>query len=603
MRLRPPVFPLCSAIIREGLTSIKRVTRRVHQNRLVMASVAMLCGKAGLGPRTTADAPEGAAVQARLVAALRSAARMHEPGARVTVLETHISFVLLTGQFAYKIKKAVNLGFLDYRTLSARRFFCEEELRLNRRLAPDVYLDIVAITGSVEAPSLGGEGPTLEYAVRMRAFAQDALASRALARGELSRRHIDALATQIAAFHREADKAPAGGALGAPPTVLRLALQNFSQLRPLLRDPADLADLEALEAWTSEHHAECAQAMARRHQQGFVRECHGDLHLGNIAVVDDAPLVFDCIEFNDEMRWIDVMNEIAFTTMDLQDRGRADLAYRFLNAYLEVTGDYDGLAVLRFYLVYRAMVRAKVARLRASQLAPGDAATALYAEYYGYIRLAKAYAKPSRPAIVITHGLAGSGKTTLSQALLETIGAVRVRTDLERKRLHALVPEDRNHAGLEAGLYAPESTRRTYLRVAALAQSATAAGYVTLVDAGFLKRWQRNRFRELAAELGVPFVIVAAVADAATLRERIVRRLHEANDASDADVAVLEHQLLTQEPLTPDELSDTVVYDADTVRDQSRSSRPWSEVLDRLVRARSATLAASHWQTLQRLTL
>jgi uncharacterized protein len=569
-----------------------------------MPSVATLWGKTVSEPRTAADAPEGAAVQARLVAALRSAVRLHEPGARVTVLETHISYVLLTGQFAYKIKKAVNLGFLDYRTLSARRFFCEEELRLNRRLAPDVYLDVVAITGTVEAPSLGGEGPILDYAVRMREFPQEALATRALARGQLSARHIDVLATRVAAFHREAAAPPAGGAFGAPATILHLALQNFSQLRPLVRDPADLADLEALETWTSEHHAACAQAMARRHQQGFVRECHGDLHLGNIAVVDDAPLVFDCIEFNDEMRWIDVMNEIAFTTMDLHDRRRADLAYRFLNAYLEITGDYEGLGVLRFYLVYRAIVRAKVARMRASQLAPGDTANALYSEYHGHIRLAKAYAERCRPAaIVITHGLAGSGKTTLSQALLELIGAVRIRSDVERKRLHALSPTDRNHAGIEAALYAPESTRRTYLRMATLARSAIAAGYVVIVDAGFLKRWQRNRFRELAAELGVAFVIVAAVADAATLRERVVRRLQEANDASDADVAVLEHQLLTRDPLTPDELSDTVVYDADAVRDQSRSSRPWGEVLERLVQARSAPLAASRSQTSQSVTL
>jgi aminoglycoside phosphotransferase family enzyme/predicted kinase len=568
-----------------------------------MASVATRCGNSGQGPRTTPDAPEGAALQAQLVAALRNAERIRKPGARVTMLETHISYVLLTGQFAYKIKKAVSLGFLDYRTLSARRFYCEEELRLNRRLAPEVYLDVVAIKGSVEAPALGGEGPILEYAVRMREFPQEALAPRALAGGQFSARHIDALATRIATFHHAANTAPAGSTLGAPHAVLRLALQNFCELRPLLRDPADLADLEALEAWTNEHYAACAQAMARRHQQGFIRECHGDLHLGNIAVVDDAPLVFDCIEFNDEMRWIDVMNEIAFTTMDLQDRGRADLAYRFLNAYLEVTGDYDGLGVLRFYLVYRAMVRAKVVRLRLDQLTPGDAANALGAEYDGYIRLAKAYAEPSRPAIIITHGLAGSGKTTLSQALLETVGAVRIRTDVERKRLDALPPADGNHAGIETGLYTPEATRRTYLRVAALAQSAGAAGYVTIVDATFLKRWQRNRFRELAAELGVPFVIIALVANAATLRERIVRRLHEANDASDADVAVLEHQLLTRDPLTSDERSYTVVYDADTLLDQPRSPRPWREVLDRLARARSTTLAASHWQTLQKLTL
>ena len=554
------------------------------------------------GPPATPRGPESAADQARLVDALRDAIRRKEPGARIGVLETHISYVLLTGPFAYKIKKAVNLGFLDYRTLSARRFYCNEELRLNRRLAPEIYVDVVAITGSVEAPSLGGEGPVLDYAVKMREFPQNALATRALADGQLSARHIDFLATRIAIFHRAAHAATAGGALGAPNTVLRLALQNFCELRPLLDDADDLADLDALEGWTSEHHAACAPTMARRQSQGFVRECHGDLHLGNIAVIAGEPLVFDCIEFNDAMRWIDVINEIAFTMMDLQDRGRADLAYRFLNAYLEITGDYDGLGVLRFYLVYRAMIRAKVICLRAGQLAPGEASNALASEYRRYIELAKSLAKPSRPAIVITHGLTGSGKTTLSQALLETIGAVRFRSDVERKRLHARSPTERNQAGSETTLYAPESTRRTYLHLASLARGTTTAGYVTIVDAAFLKRWQRNGFRELAAELGVPFVIAGAVANQATLRARIMRRLHEGNDASDADVAVLEHQLLTQQPLAPDELSDAVVCDADSLANASRSSKPWAEVLDRIAGVRSATLAASHWRALQGLT-
>jgi len=568
----------------------------------MMASAAIRCEKPGLLPATTPDTPESVAVQARLVSALRDAAFLQEPGGGVTVLETHISYVLLTGQFAYKIKKAVNLGFLDYCTLSRRRFYCEEELRLNRRFAPALYLDVVAITGSVEAPTFGGEGPAIEYAVRMRAFRQDALATRTLSRGQLSAGHIDTLAAQVAAFHRAADRTPPSPALGAPHAVLRLALQNFSQLRPLLDNQADLSDLEALGDWTLEQHAACAPAMARRREQGCVRECHGDLHLGNIAVLEGQPLIFDCIEFNEEMRWIDVMSEIAFTVMDLTDRGRADLANRFLNAYLEISGDYDGLSVLRFYLIYRAMVRAKVARLRAAQLALADAVPAWCTEYHGYVQLAKGYARPSRPAIIIAHGLAGSGKTTLSQALLETLGAVRIRTDIERKRLHGMRPTDREHAGMDAGLYASEATLATYLQALALARSATYAGYVTIVDGAFLKRWQRQFFRWLAAEHGIPFVIVAFVAKEATLRERIARRLHEANDASDADLAVLEHQLQTQEPLAPEELADTVVYDAEAPLLEARSPTQWGGVLDRLARGHCTAVVASHRQPLQRPT-
>jgi aminoglycoside phosphotransferase family enzyme/predicted kinase len=525
-------------------------------------------------PIAAADPADDVAVQRRLVVALRTAAN-------ATLIETHISFVLLTGTLAYKIKKAVNLGFLDFHTLAARRFYCEEELRLNRRLAPEIYLDVVAITGTVDAPTLAGEGPVLEYAVRMREFRQDALAGPALARGELLPRHIDALATRIAAFHHAHDAAPASGALGAPHTILSLALQNFAQLRPLLHDPADLADLDALAAWTSEHHAECAQAMARRHREGFVRECHGDLHLGNIAIVEGEPLVFDCIEFNDEMRWLDVMNEIAFTTMDLQDRGRADLAHRFLNAYLEITGDYDGLGVLRFYLVYRAMVRAKIVRLRANQLSPGDPAAALSDEYRGYVRLAKDYARPSRPAIVITHGFAGSGKTTLSQRLLESVGVVRIRTDIERKRLHGLDPAHDSTASVGSGLYTSEATLDTYLRVLSLTRQAAAAGYAAIVDGAFLKRWQRDWFRALAEELGIPFVIVSCAANEATLRVRIARRLREADDASDADLAVLGHQLRTHEPLAPAELAKAVVYDVEAAGYGS-TPREWQAVLDRL---------------------
>ena len=541
--------------------------------------------KTGASSVTAPVAAASLAVQARLVSALRE--NSGAEGKRVVLIETHISYVLLTGQFAYKIKKAVELGFLNFSTLAARRFYCEEELRLNRRLAPKLYLDVVGITGSVEAPFLGGTGPVIEYAVKMREFPQQALASRALARGELSAAQIDGLAAKVAAFHHTACVASIGGFFGAPENVLRTALQNFTQIRLLLDTDAEVADLDALAAWTERQHAACAAAMVRRRGEGFVRECHGDLHLGNIALVDGELTIFDCIEFNEEMRWIDVMSEVAFAAMDLRDRGRPDFAHRFLNAYLEITGDYDGLSVLRFYLVYRAMVRAKISRLRAEQLGPGDAKAAVLAEYGGYLNIASHYAQPPRPAIVITHGLAGSGKTTLSQALLEMIGAVRIRTDVERKRVHGLPAAARDRTGIDAGLYAPEATRQTYLRALQLARAATAAGCRVIVDATFLKRWQRRLFRDLAAELGIPFIVVTFVAEDATLRERISRRLHDAREASDADLAVLEHQVQTQEPLAPDELLDTVVYDAQAPLDQAQQPTRWRGVLDMLAPAAS----------------
>jgi len=535
---------------------------------------------------TTDETGLDAAGQARLVAALLSGGAFGVDPARVKLLETHISYVFLTGEHAYKLKKAVNLGFLDFSGLPARRFYCEEELRLNRRQAPELYLGVVAITGEVDAPVLGGEGRALEYAVKMREFPQEALASRVLARGELKPEDIDALASSVAAFHRAIGVARPRGAFGLPEEILRAALQNFSQIRPLLESEPESADLDALERWTLREYAARAAAMLVRREQGFVRECHGDLHLGNIALIDGKPVVFDCIEFNKQIRWVDVMSEVAFTAMDLEDRSRPDLGRRFLNAYLEITGDYDGLSVLRFYLVYRAMVRAKIARLRAAQLGATDARAAAVAEYAGYVELAKRYARSPHPAIVITHGLSGCGKTTLSQALLELSGAVRIRTDVERKR--ALDdPAPREKPGIDAGLYSLQATQGTYNAVLALARAVVDAGWIAIVDGAFLKRWQRELARKLAAELHVAYVIVSFAASEATLRARIEQRQRIGRDASDADLAVLEHQLRTQEPLAAEEQADAVAYDAEAPLDEARSPARWRAVLQRLGQADS----------------
>ena len=520
--------------------------------------------------------------QNRLVAALADPAIFGPTCTRVVVLQTHISYVLLTGQYAYKIKKAVDLGFLDFTTLAARRFFCEQELRLNRRLAPALYLDVVAFTGSADAPRIGGDGPVLEYAVKMREFAQEALAGRVLARNEFGAGHVDELAAIVASFHAASERAAPDSPFGSPEAILRVAMANFVQIRTLLTDPAEQEECDVLATWAEREHGARTASFLERRQRGFIRECHGDLHLNNIALIDGKVTIFDCIEFNDAMRWIDVMSEIAFTVMDLQERGHADLAHRFLNAYLEVTGDYGGLAVLRFYLGYRAMVRAKVASLRASQVESGDERTNSIAERVGYLRLARSYARPPEPAIVITHGLAGCGKTTLSQALLELLGAVRVRTDVERKRLHGIAATERSGSGLSSGLYTADATRRTYVHACALARSVADAGFVAIVDGAFLMRWQRALFRDLATELGIPFVLLAFSADTTTLRERIVERERRGSDASEADLAVLERQLQTREALGPDEEADTVTYDTEVPVDFARSPDAWRDVRDHM---------------------
>ena len=290
----------------------------------------------------------------------------------------------------------------------------------------------------MEAPVIGGDGPVLEYALRMRQFRQDALLSDMLARGVLTDAHIDQLATVVASFHQGTNRACADAPYGRLHDILQPALENFTQLLAVVDDPRDRSDLESLRTWTGGEHTTCAAMFVHRRRAGFVRECHGDLHLGNIALIDGRVTLFDRLEFNASMRWIDVMNDVAFVVADLQERKRPDLAARFLTAYLEATGDYEGLGVLRFYLVYRAMVRAKVARFRMRQLESPDEREQVHAEYRAFVDLARRHSQRPQAAIIITHGLAGSGKTTCAQWLLERTGAVRIRTDVERKRLHGL---------------------------------------------------------------------------------------------------------------------------------------------------------------------
>ncbi len=520
--------------------------------------------------------------QSRLVAALADPAVWGGGCTRVERLETHISHVLLTGRYAYKIKKPVALGFLDFSTLAARKRCCEEELRLNRRLAPSLYLDVVAIAGTPDAPVVGGGGPVQEYAVKMCEFPQDALASRLLACGRLAPERIDALAAMVAAFHGRIAVAPADGPYGTAEDILAYARQNFAQTLPLVENAADRAALEALRAWTEAEFAARAAAFRGRREDGFVRECHGDLHLGNIAEVDGELVIFDCIEFNDHLRFIDVMSEVAFATMDLEDRGRPDLAHRFVNAWVEATDDYAGLAVLRYYLVYRAMVRAKVHALRARQLPAGPARERLLAQLRGYLRLGGRYARPPRPAVVITRGLTGCGKTTATQALVEQTGAIRVRTDVERKRLFGLPAGAKSGSAVGGGLYTPEATEQTYRRARALAADIVGAGGVAIVDATFLARWQRDLLRGLAAVHGIPFVIVSFDAPEAALRGRIEDRIRRGADASEANLRVLAHQLETQEPLAPDERAFVVAFGAGAPVEDARRPEAWRGVIERL---------------------
>src|SRR5215831_221215 len=500
----------------------------------------------------------------RLIQALTDRTVYEHPTTEIAVLQTHISWIVLTGPYAYKIKKPVNLGFVDFSTLVQRHFFCQEELRLNRRLAPQLYLAVVAISGTPERPRLHGQGTAIEYAVKMVQFAQETLLSHLIETGQLQVAHIDSLVHEVSAFHASITTADPTSRFGTPEGVYQPVQENFQHLFDAIDDQVRQAHARDLEAWCQCTFAARRPDFIARKSDGFVRECHGDMHLGNMILLDDTVVIFDCIEFNDTLRWIDVASDVAFLTMDLADRGRPDLAHRFLNGYLEATGDYGLLVPLPFYLTYRALVRAKVAGIRLGQgtLPPEEAAQVRQA-FGSYLDLAARYTRPSRPRLLMTHGVSGSGKTFATQQLVDATGAIRLRSDVERKRLGGLAPLERSTDRGDLALYTPDVTQRTYAQLAQQAAQVVEAGFTVVVDATFLKRAHRDAFRHLAAQLNVPCTILEFRAPAETLRRRVAQRSAQADDASEADLAVLHGQFAALEPLTAEEQASTLTIDSD----------------------------------------
>lgn len=483
----------------------------------------------------------------KLIDALRNPASYPHPVESVRLLETHISWVLLADDFVYKIKKPVDFGFLDFSELCRREFFCHEELRLNRRLAPDLYLEVISIGGTAEQPILGAE-PAFEYAVKMRRFAEEMLLDHLLAQGRLSVSHMQSLAETMAKFHEQLPPATVDSGYGDAEAVVKPTRQNFQQLSQLLNDRYT-DRLRRLATNNEDEYTRCLAFFNHRLHSGKVKECHGDLHLGNIVLLGDQPTPFDGIEFNPALRWIDTINDIAFLLMDLQHRERPDLAFALANAYLQVNGDYEGIAVLRFYLGYRAMVMAKVTAIRAAQLGKKSSLT----QCESYLSLAERFYSPSKPALMITHGLPGCGKTTVSQLVLEKCQAIRIRSDIERKRLFGLFAQDRSQSEINGGIYTAEATERTYQRLLDLTRLILQSGFNVIVDAAFLKIQERQQFQRLAEELKLPFVILSIRCEDTVQRQRIRHRHNSGSDASEADIAVYEKLKAVAEALAGSE--------------------------------------------------
>lgn len=466
------------------------------------------------------------------------------PG-RVELVTTHISWVFLTEHDVWKVKRPVEYGFVDYSSLERREYFCREEVRLNRRLAPDVYLGVVPVRLGPRGHALHGDGAVVDCAVHMRRLPDAASAEALLRAGALTHEHLWRVAERLARFFEAAPALPAYGALD----VIRAnTVRNFDGVRPFVGRTIPADTFETVQSWQLDFLARHAERFRRRVEQGRIRDGHGDLRLEHVYFLADAPVVIDCVEFSEALRAADVASDVAFLAMELDARDRADLAGSFLGRVALETNDYELYEVVDFYLSYRAWVRGLVASLlMADPSTPADKAGRKAGEARALFALAARYTRaPVAPGPVIAvGGLIATGKTALAEALSRVLGLPAVASDRTRKWLAGVVPTER----APASAYTPAFSQRTFDEVFRRAAVVLRSGRGVILDATFRQRDLRRRARDLAAEHGRPFLFVEATCDEATLRARLRRRAAgpSVSDATEPLLARLREEF---EPVT-----------------------------------------------------
>jgi aminoglycoside phosphotransferase family enzyme/predicted kinase len=487
-----------------------------------------------------------------LVSLLRPEAFAH-PVRDVTLVETHISWVILTGEFAYKIKRPVQYAFVDLRDVERRAYFCHEEIRLGRRFAPDLYLDVCDVTAQGETARIGGEGTVVEHAVRMRQFARDDELDRLLLAGRIEPEELGRFGRSLSRIHSRLPSPVDGQRLGRAEAAAQIMRANLAECIDAAKPCGVGEELAALREPLEERLALLEPLMARRFEQGRVRECHGDLHTGNVTRYSGKLVAFDSIEFEPAFRWIDVADEVSFLLVDLRRMGKPEHGRAFVDGYLGESGDYQACRLLSLYEAHRGLVRAKIAALKAGAKDDELERRPHIAELRAFVGCAENALASRRPRLVATTGLSGSGKTVLARRLAAALGAVHVRSDVERKRLAGLAELEASRSGLAEGVYGAEMTERVYERLMACAHDALSGGWSVVVDGTFLQRADRQKLAQLAERHGIAAELVRCSAPRDVLLERIARRAAEGGDASEADASVLGLQEARAESVTPDE--------------------------------------------------
>jgi aminoglycoside phosphotransferase family enzyme/predicted kinase len=459
-----------------------------------------------------------------LVKALLKPEAYPEATQKIELVQTQMSFVFLADQFVYKVKKAVDLGYLDYTSLEKRQFYCQKEVELNRRLCPEVYLGVVPITRPKGAIVIGGRGEAIEYAVKMRRLPQEAMMNVLLANNRISLEMITRVAQKLAAFHQRAETNAEIGAFGEIEAITRNTDENFSQTEKYIGKTISQDSYQHLKGYTNSFIQKNTPLFNRRIKEGRIRDCHGDLHAAHICFTNGI-CIYDCIEFNDRFRYCDVASEIAFLAMDLDHYGRADLSSILVKAYVGDSGDKELLKLLDFYKGYRAYVRGKVESFKLDDpyLAPAEKRQTLEVAA-SYFDLAHAYAE-SRSILFITVGLVGTGKTTLAQALAKRLGLVVISSDVTRKQLAGIPVTEHRFEEFDSGIYSPEFSRKTYAHMFSEARLILRDSGSVILDASFIKTEERLKAKRLAEEMGAGFFIIECTMGEENIKKRLARRL------------------------------------------------------------------------------
>lgn len=494
-------------------------------------------------------------VDKKQLESLLDPAAYEEITSNVRLVQTHVSFLFITDSHVYKIKKEVDFGFLNFMSLDRRRFYCEEEVRLNRRLCPDLYLGVVEVRESDGRLSFRAAGRVVEYAVRMRRLPEERMLHRVLEQGGVTDADVRRIARAIGEFHLAAERGREINAYGDLEVIRRNWEENFRQVDAFIPLCLDVEDRGLVRSWVERFMDENAGRFADRVEGGWIRDCDGDIHSENICLADKV-YIFDCIEFNPRFRFSDTAADIAFLLMDMEFHGRRDLAENVFDEYCRTTGDTGLSGVIDFYLAYRAFVRGKVTALRLlDPLVPQkekDTAAAIAKRYF---RLARGYVvrRSLSPSIIVFCGLMGTGKSTLARELSFELGTDMLVSDIIRKELAGLAPTERCREEYNQGIYSGSFTRNTYDELFRRLEKQSGAGSTVVADASFFRREDRDRVREIAASSKADCVFVHVVCDEETMRRRLTTRREDPAAISDGNWELMLRQRMDFEPLSPGE--------------------------------------------------